>query len=87
MLADGAGQAALHRDVLSQPGVRTVFVLEGVNDLKAHTAAGLCAVGATVMPYEGWSEYDEAGEAVRQGVNDWIRHGGAVDLSKLECAR
>lgn len=40
VLADGAGQAALHRldrDVLSQPGVRTVFLFEGVNDLKAHT--------------------------------------------------
>jgi lysophospholipase L1-like esterase len=40
VLADGAGQSALHRldrDVLSQPGVRTVFLLEGVNDIKAHT--------------------------------------------------
>ncbi|MFI9243450.1 SGNH/GDSL hydrolase family protein [Streptomyces sp. NPDC053086] len=40
LLADGAGQAALHRldrDVLTQPGVRTVFLFEGVNDLKAHT--------------------------------------------------
>nr|WP_236678269.1 SGNH/GDSL hydrolase family protein [Streptomyces actinomycinicus] len=40
ILADGAGQAALQRldrDVLAQPGVRTVFLFEGVNDLKAHT--------------------------------------------------
>ncbi|MGW2775278.1 SGNH/GDSL hydrolase family protein [Streptomyces olivaceoviridis] len=40
VLADGAGQAAPHRldrDVLSQPGVRTVFLFEGVNDIKAHT--------------------------------------------------
>ena len=40
VLADGAGQSALHRldrDVLSQPGVRTVIVFEGVNDLKART--------------------------------------------------
>ncbi|MYW18822.1 SGNH/GDSL hydrolase family protein, partial [Streptomyces sp. SID2955] len=40
VLADGLGQAALHRldrDVLSQPGVRTVFLFEGVNDIKAHT--------------------------------------------------
>jgi lysophospholipase L1-like esterase len=40
VLADGAGQSALHRldrDVLSLPGVRTVFLFEGVNDLKAHT--------------------------------------------------
>ncbi|WP_043665747.1 SGNH/GDSL hydrolase family protein [Streptomyces xylophagus] len=40
VLADGAGQSALNRlqrDVLSQPGVRTVFLFEGVNDLKAHS--------------------------------------------------
>ncbi|MQY37652.1 hypothetical protein SRB17_56560 [Streptomyces sp. RB17] len=40
VLADGAGQSALNRldrDVLSLPGVRTVFLFEGVNDLKAHT--------------------------------------------------
>jgi lysophospholipase L1-like esterase len=103
VLSDGYGQAALsrlQRDVLSQPGVSTVFVLEGINDIKAHTgvtvddliagyrqiidrahAAGKCAVGATVMPYKGWYEYDAAGEAVRQGVNDWIRHGGAFDAA------
>lgn len=40
VLADGGGQSALkrlRRDVLSQPGVRTVFLFEGVNDLKSHT--------------------------------------------------
>ncbi|MGX1472092.1 UNVERIFIED_CONTAM: lysophospholipase L1-like esterase [Streptomyces canus] len=40
VLADGAGSSALNRldrDVLSQPGVHTVFLFEGVNDLKAHT--------------------------------------------------
>ena len=40
VLADGAGQSALNRldrDVLSQPGVRTVFLFEGVNDIKAPT--------------------------------------------------
>ncbi|MFJ3138033.1 SGNH/GDSL hydrolase family protein [Streptomyces sp. NPDC086843] len=40
VLADGAGQSAidrLDRDVLSHPGVRTVFLFEGVNDIKAHT--------------------------------------------------
>ncbi len=40
VLADGAGQSALHRldrDVLSQRGVRTVLVLESVNDIKSHT--------------------------------------------------
>ncbi|MFI5758913.1 SGNH/GDSL hydrolase family protein [Streptomyces sp. NPDC051569] len=101
VLADGAGQSALgrlERDVLSQPGVRTVFLFEGINDIKAHTgvtvddmiagyreiidrahAAGLCVVGATVMPFKGWSEYDAPAEAVRQGVNDFIRNGGELD--------
>ncbi|MFE2970107.1 SGNH/GDSL hydrolase family protein [Streptomyces sp. NPDC059340] len=101
VLADGAGQAALNRlqrDVLSQRGVRTVFLFEGINDIKAHSgvtvddmiagyrqiidrahAAGKCVVGATVMPFKGWSEYDAASEAVRQGVNDWIRNSGALD--------
>ncbi|MEU8333756.1 SGNH/GDSL hydrolase family protein [Micromonospora sp. NPDC048839] len=101
VLAGGAGPAALRRfdrDVLSHPGVDTVFVHEGINDIKAHTgvtvddltagyrqlvdrahAAGRCVVGATVMPYKGWPEYDDAGEAVRQGVNDWIRHSGVFD--------
>ncbi|MFD3497469.1 SGNH/GDSL hydrolase family protein [Streptomyces sp. NPDC058678] len=40
VLADGAGRSALNRldrDVLSQPGLRTVFLFEGVNDIKAHT--------------------------------------------------
>lgn len=40
VLADGAGQSALNRldrDVLAHPGVRTVFLFEGVNDIKAHT--------------------------------------------------
>ncbi|TWD13511.1 lysophospholipase L1-like esterase [Streptomyces sp. T12] len=101
VLADGAGQSALNRldrDVLSHPGVRTVLLFEGINDIKAHTGvtaqdlidgyreiikrsrdAGLCVVGATVGPYKGWSEWDEAGEAVRQEVNAFIRGSGEFD--------
>lgn len=101
VLADGAGQSALtrlRRDVLSQPGVRTVFLFEGINDIKAHTgvtaaqliagyrqiidrahAAGKCVVGGTVLPFKGWSEFDAAGEAVRQEVNDFIRNSGELD--------
>lgn len=103
VLADGAGQAALHRldrDVLSQPGVRTVFLFEGVNDIKAHTgvtaagliagyreivrrahAAGKCVVASTVGPFEGWPEWDTAGEAVRQEVNRFIRTSGEFDAT------
>lgn len=101
VLADGAGQSALNRlqrDVLSQPGVRTVFLFEGVNDIKAHTgvtaqdmiagyreivrrahAAGKCVVGATVAPFEGWSEWDPAAESVRQEVNAFLRSSGEFD--------
>nr|WSY49303.1 SGNH/GDSL hydrolase family protein [Streptomyces sp. NBC_00886] len=101
VLADGAGQSALNRlqrDVLSQSGVRTVFLFEGVNDIKAHTgvtaqdliagyreiidrahAAGKCVVGATVGPFKGWPEWDAAGEAVRQEVNQFIRSSGELD--------
>ncbi|MFD4872173.1 SGNH/GDSL hydrolase family protein [Streptomyces sp. NPDC058420] len=101
VLADGAGQSALNRlqrDVLSQPGVRTVFLFEGVNDIKAHSgvtaqdliagyreiierahAAGKCVVGSTVGPFKGWPEWDAAGEAVRQEVNQFIRSSGELD--------
>ena len=101
VLADGAGQSSLNRlerDVLSQPGVRTVFLFQGVNDIKAHTgvtaddliegyreivdrahAAGKCVVGATVGPFKGWHEWDQAGEAVRQEVNTFIRSSGEFD--------
>ncbi|MGW2384796.1 SGNH/GDSL hydrolase family protein [Streptomyces sp. NPDC001658] len=44
VLTDGGGQSALNRldrDVLSQPGLRTVFLFEGVNDIKA--APGITA--------------------------------------------
>jgi lysophospholipase L1-like esterase len=101
VLADGAGQSALgrfDRDVLSQSGVRTIILLEGVNDIKANpppTAddliagyrqivarahqAGKCVVGATVLPFQGWSEWTAAGEAVRRQVNAFIRTPGSFD--------
>ncbi|MEV3973133.1 SGNH/GDSL hydrolase family protein [Streptomyces sp. NPDC050698] len=49
VLLDGPGQSALNRlqrDVLSLPGVRTVFLFQGVNDIKGEpgaTGAGLIA--------------------------------------------
>ncbi|MGW1208496.1 SGNH/GDSL hydrolase family protein [Streptomyces sp. NPDC002499] len=101
VIADGAGQSALNRlerDVLSQPGVRTVFLFEGVNDIKSHSgvtaqdmiagyqeiarrahAAGKCVVGATVAPFKGWPEWDQAAEAVRQEVNAYIRDNSDFD--------
>jgi lysophospholipase L1-like esterase len=99
---DGFGPAALSRfdrDAVQQTGVRSVIILEGINDIqqtphqldpariiaglrqlvdRAH-AAGLRAIGGTLLPFEGWSTYDAQEEAARQGVNDWIRNGGAYD--------
>jgi lysophospholipase L1-like esterase len=103
VLADGAGQSALHRldrDVLSQEGLRTVILFEGVNDIKggsgvtaaemiagyrqiitrAH-AAGVCVVGATILPFKGWPEWDEEGETARQGINTFIRASGEFDAT------
>ena len=40
---------------------------------------GLKAIGATLTPYGGAGYYSEAGEAMRQAVNQFIRSGGAYD--------
>jgi lysophospholipase L1-like esterase len=40
---------------------------------------GIKVVGATIMPVEGVPTYAEAGESVRQAVNQWIRTGQAFD--------
>ncbi|GGW63932.1 SGNH hydrolase [Streptomyces lucensis JCM 4490] len=45
---------------------------------RAH-ARGIRVVGVTLTPYRGHLAYTEAGEAVRQGVNTFIRTGGAFD--------
>ncbi|MEV8437285.1 SGNH/GDSL hydrolase family protein [Actinosynnema sp. NPDC051121] len=96
------------RDALAQPDVRTVILLEGINDIgfplfsidcttpnpevtaaeliagyrdligKAH-AKGVRIVGGTLLPFKGASYYSEAGEAVRDEVNAWIRTSGEFD--------
>ncbi len=40
---------------------------------------GLKVIGCTLTPYEGAAYYSEAGEPVREAVNQWIRTGGAFD--------
>jgi lysophospholipase L1-like esterase len=110
VLADmpGLGERAtarFERDALDQPGVRTVIVLEGINDLgfgalagalptaeqlinghrsliRAAHARGVKVIGATILPFKGTiypGYYTEAGEAVRDAVNDWIRTSGEYD--------
>ncbi|MFJ1709592.1 RICIN domain-containing protein [Kitasatospora sp. NPDC088346] len=102
VLIDGAGQSAitrLERDVLTQPGLKTIVLLEGVNDInhtttltaqqlingytdivnRAH-AAGVCVVGATVMPFEGGTQkWTPEKDALRNEVNAFIRTGGLFD--------
>ncbi|MFJ6702080.1 MULTISPECIES: SGNH/GDSL hydrolase family protein [unclassified Streptomyces] len=96
LLDSTGGPAALNRldaDGLRRAGVRTVVLLEGINDIKgtpeatdpedflrayrtivarAH-ARGIRVVGATLTPYQGFSGYTDAREAVRQQVNALIR--------------
>jgi len=98
ILYDGAGVSALtrfDRDVLSQPGVADLIVLEGINDIgwphmkpfPARAGSPMSGnpfaaqvVSATDL-IQGFKQIiDRAdGEAVRQAVNQWIRTGGAFD--------
>jgi lysophospholipase L1-like esterase len=111
VLSDAAGLAGvsalarLDRDVLSQPGVQWLMMLEGVNDIGNSTAQtpnsvpitaddliwglrqvadrahqhGIKVIGCTILPYEGASYFREAGETIRQTVNEWIRSSGTYD--------
>ncbi|MFJ6673417.1 SGNH/GDSL hydrolase family protein [Actinosynnema sp. NPDC091369] len=96
------------RDALSRPDVRTVILLEGINDIGFSRfpmecttpnqevtadqliagyreligqarARGVRIVGATLLPFKGAGYYTEAGEAVRDEVNAWIRTSGEFD--------
>lgn len=40
---------------------------------------GIKVVGGTLGPFQGAMYYSEAGEQIRQSVNDWIRSGGEFD--------
>lgn len=40
---------------------------------------GLSVYGGTLMPFEGVNTYSEAGERMRQQVNQWIRDSGEFD--------
>lgn len=116
LLSDGMGVnalARLDRDVLAQPGVQSVIVMLGINDiawpgtafapasprptLEALTAGyrqlveqvhsrGVRVIGATLTPFEGAlpgtplnNYYQPDKDALRQQVNDWIRHSGVFD--------
>jgi lysophospholipase L1-like esterase len=88
------GQNALarfDRDVLSVPGLKYVFLFEGVNDIGGATAEdiifgmkqlieraherGIKIVGATIMPLRT----GPPGAAKREAVNQWVRTAKAFD--------
>lgn len=116
LLSDGMGVNALarfDRDVLAQPGVQSVIVVLGINDIawpgtafapnavrpslddmmaglrqlieQAHSR-GLRIIGTTLTPFEGAlpgtplaNYYHADKDALRQALNQWIRHGGGFD--------
>lgn len=116
LLSDGMGAnalARLERDALTQPGVESVIVMLGINDIawlgtafapnaarptldalaagyrqlveQAH-AHGLRVIGTTLTPFAGAlpgtpldNYYHPDKDALRQQVNDWIRHSGVFD--------
>ena len=52
---------------------------------------GIKAIGATLTPYGGAGYYCDAGEQVREAVNDWIRTSGTfdgvIDFDRLRAIR
>ncbi|HEX3788724.1 MAG TPA: SGNH/GDSL hydrolase family protein [Pseudonocardiaceae bacterium] len=40
---------------------------------------GLRALGGTITPFQGWTDYSPTLEATRAAVNSWIRTGGGYD--------
>lgn len=96
VLRGGAGDSALarfDRDVLDQPGVETVILLEGINDINSNASAEAIIDGYRELIARAHADQtcilggtltpNENGglqrEAERQAVNDFIRTGGEFD--------
>jgi lysophospholipase L1-like esterase len=78
------GTTRIFRDVVRQPGVRTVIILEQLIEghrtmIRAAHARGITAIGATLTPIKGSFYYTDATEALRDGLNHWIRTSGEYD--------
>ena len=55
-------------------------IIAGYEQVAARArAAGLRVVGATITPFEGWSQWTPQREAVRREVNAWVRTAGVFD--------
>ena len=53
---------------------------------RAH-ARDIMVIGAPIGPYKGASYWSEAGEAVRQQINNWIVNSGEFDaVTRLDTA-
>jgi len=96
VLSGGFGQSALtrfDRDVLNQPGVETVVLLEGINDINTGASATELIEGYRELIARAHAddtcivggtltpnEGGDAGrEAQRQAVNDFVRASGEFD--------
>ncbi len=96
VLSGGFGQSALRRfgrDVLDQPGVETVILLEGINDINTGATAADLIEGYRELIARAHADDtcilgatltpNEGGnpdrEAQRQAVNDFIRTSGEFD--------
>ncbi|MGW4073588.1 SGNH/GDSL hydrolase family protein [Streptomyces asiaticus] len=67
-------------DIKATPSPTADDLIAGYRQIVARShARGMCVVGATVMPYEGWREYEAVDETVRQQVNAFIRTSGEFD--------
>lgn len=97
VVADGAGVSALarlDRDVLAQPGIKTVVLLEGINDINGGnvtSADQLIAAYRQIIARAHARGVRIIGatltptnlsadrQAIRQGANDFIRNSGEFD--------
>ena len=87
-LRDAAGQSGARavilwegtNDVATNPGLPLGVITGAYQRLigLAHSR-GLRIVGATLQPHEGAWYYSQAGNRLREAVNDWIRWSGAFD--------
>ncbi len=68
------------RDGAKQPTITAEQLIQAYRQLvtRAHDR-GIKVIALTVLPYQGAGYYSEAGEAIRERVNDWMRTSGTFD--------
>jgi lysophospholipase L1-like esterase len=67
-------------DVATRPGLDLGTVAAAYTRLiEAAHASGLIIIGTTLQPHEGAGFYSQAGNRLREAVNEWIRWSGAFD--------